>query len=92
MRPATNTAGGVYTAPELQNDPELTDPRTDTYSLGVLWFEMLTGCPPAPAQVDAQLEELYDLRESDSELLMACLAPLKERPTSAEIVRQLRSA
>lgn len=85
-------AGGVYTAPELQNDPKLTDPRTDVYSLGVLWFEMLTGCPPAPSQVEAQLEELYDFRENERQLLVACLAPLKKRPTSAEIAKRFRSA
>jgi serine/threonine-protein kinase len=85
-------AGGVYTAPELLNDPKLTDPRTDVYSLGVLWFEMLTGCPPAPSQAKEELDELYDLNIQERELLLACLAPLKKRPTSREVAKQLRSA
>ena len=40
----------AYVAPELANDSETPGPRTDLYSLGVTFYQMLTGLPPRPVR------------------------------------------
>lgn len=48
-RPAGHQAGGLamgtpgYTAPEISHHPELADPRSDIFSVGVILQELLTG-------------------------------------------------
>lgn len=78
-------AGGVYAAPELLRDPKLLDPKTDVYSLGVMWFEMLTGSTPSGAGLMETLEQCPDVASDEQELLMACLGPNRRRPTSREL-------
>jgi len=78
-------AGGVYAAPELLRDPKLLDPKTDVYSLGVMWFEMLTGSTPSGAGLMETLEQLPDVASDERELLMACLGSNSRRPTSREL-------
>ncbi|MBI3925850.1 MAG: serine/threonine protein kinase [Armatimonadetes bacterium] len=38
-----------YLAPERTNDPRSADARSDLYALGCVFYEMLTGQPPYPA-------------------------------------------
>ena len=48
---------GAYQAPELRDDPQLRDPRTDIFSLGALAYYVLTGREPGAtgADVDRRL-------------------------------------
>ncbi|MFM2162318.1 MAG: hypothetical protein RLZZ383_1830, partial [Pseudomonadota bacterium] len=79
-------AGGNYTAPELYTNPKLIDARTDLYSLGAIWYEMLTGRAPVGAGIHAALDEVGDLAPSDRALVLRCLADLPDRPASAATI------
>jgi serine/threonine-protein kinase len=79
-------AGGHYTPPELYANPKLIDARTDLYSLGAIWYEMLTGRPPVGAGIHAALDDVGDLPVSERALVLRCLADLADRPASASAI------
>ena len=55
-----------YSAPEQKSDPQRVDSRADIYSLGVVFYEMLTGelpgkqleAPSKKVQIDVRLDEI----------------------------------
>ena len=87
---ATQSAVGTpnYSAPEQKSDPQRVDSRADIYSLGVVFYEMLTGelpgkkiAPPSrKVQIDVRLDEVV-LRalEKTPELRWQTAADLRTR-------------
>jgi len=69
-RTGQGVVGGHYTAPELVQDPKLIDPRSDIYSLGVLWFEMLVGRVPGAMDVEDALSGRCRTRPDPGSLWM----------------------
>jgi serine/threonine-protein kinase len=53
-RSSVQLGSWLYMAPEQLENPHDVVPASDTYSLGVTWYELLTGAPPSPQAVAAK--------------------------------------
>jgi len=80
------TISGYYNAPELVENPKLIDKRSDIYSLGAIWFTMITGQPPAGTSIMDSMKEIDGLSESYMTCIAKCLANLRNRTPSCEIL------
>src|SRR4028118_66987 len=60
-----SVVGGYYTAPELLQDAKLLDPRVDIYSVGAIWFNLITGRAPAGVDVAEALDSEVELSNSE---------------------------
>lgn len=78
-RSGENIVGGHYTAPELLENPSLLDPRSDIYSLGAVWFTVLTGRPPAGSRIKEQLLSIPGLKREYTNMILRCLDEREER-------------
>lgn len=91
----------AYVAPE-RLDGRKARPENDTYALGVVLYEMLTGHPPFPVETWEELAALPrtepprpsgvpGLPSPVADLCQRCLAPDPlDRPTASQIARHLR--
>lgn len=67
-------AGGVYTAPELSDNPKLRDIRSDIYSVGAIWYYLLVGHSPAGADIKSVLLKSGNITELEAGIIMKCLS------------------
>jgi eukaryotic-like serine/threonine-protein kinase len=81
-----SVVGGYYTAPELLENPQLLDPRVDLYSVGGIWFTLLTGRAPAGVDIGESLASETDIQQGEREVILKCLRPLPKRHASASDV------
>lgn len=82
---------GHFTAPELSADPLLVDPRSDIYSLGAVWYNLLVGRPPSGVRAEDALAQVDGIPTGQTELLLHCLADVDHRIVSAsELHKRLR--
>jgi eukaryotic-like serine/threonine-protein kinase len=79
-----SVVGGYYTAPELLQDARLLDPRVDIYSVGAIWFNLLTGRAPAGVDIAEALDAEAELIPKEREVLLKCLRASLKRHSSAE--------
>lgn len=83
-RTGHNIAGGHYTAPELISNPKLIDPRTDIYSLGAVWYNLVTGQVPAGSRIRETLYSIEGMTEQIAEIILKCLEDIDGRYQSME--------
>lgn len=68
-------AGGVFIDPLLESNPKLRDPRSDIYSVGSLWYYLLSGRAPSGSDMREYLKNANDSIEGwQVEMVMKCLA------------------
>ena len=77
---------GYYNAPELLENPKLIDKRSDIYSLGALWFTMLTGQPPAGTTIIESLQDINGLSANYVDCIKGCLASINIRTSSCKVL------
>jgi len=83
-------AGGLFTAPELIENPRKLDPRTDLYSAGAVWFTALTGQPPAGTAVSAKLRTIPGLSQTYQRAVERSLDDEASRyQTAAELAERI---
>jgi serine/threonine protein kinase len=80
------TISGYCIAPELVENPRLIDKRSDVYSLGALWFTMLTGQPPAGSGIMETLKSIQGLGAEYISSISGCLANINQRTSSCEVL------
>jgi len=83
-----STISGYYNAPELVENPKLVDFRSDIYSLGAIWFTMLTGQPPAGSDIIARLSEISGITDEYIACLGGCLKNINQRTVSCDRLLQ----
>lgn len=76
----SQTISGYYNAPELVANPKLIDKRSDIYSLGAVWYTLLTGQPPA-GNNQLSILRLQGITESTIKIIGTCLDPIETRFT-----------
>lgn len=66
-------SSGVYSAPELLNNPKLVDVRCDIYSLGAIWYECLLGRPPQGSGIAEVLHAKPSIPDEHKRIILKML-------------------
>jgi tRNA A-37 threonylcarbamoyl transferase component Bud32 len=103
---ATQTAVGTpgYSSPEQKADPQRVDSRADIYSLGVVFYEMLTGelpgrrleAPSKKVHIDVRLDEIVlraleknpELRYQQASEVKTMVETIAQTPAPPESLRR----
>lgn len=85
-------AGGSYAAPELKENSHERDLKCDVFSIGAIWFNLVTGRDPSGADLPERLSAIGDLPASDRSLILNCMSDLRKRPSSSELLRSIETS
>ena len=95
-RTGESVVGGAFIDPLLQDNPKLRDVRTDIYSIGAIWYWLLSGRSPQGSDMREYLSKISSkLTEPQINIVMKCLSgDIEERYDSCESlvedIRQLK--
>lgn len=67
-------AGGLYIDPYFAQNPRLRDVRSDIYSVGAIWYFLLTGKAPAGSDLKKVLLSSQDITELQANIILKCLS------------------
>lgn len=83
-------AGGSYIDPQLQINPTLRDVRSDIYSVGAIWYYLLTGQVPSGADIKTQLKSIASISDEQADVVCKCLSyNLDDRYYSCEQLKKV---
>ena len=89
-RSSVQLGSWYYMAPEQREDPHDVDSRSDVYSLGITWYEMLTGRVPDPTAVGARALAPPTKIDVVDELIVEMISySAGSRPTVAAMIRRI---
>jgi hypothetical protein len=85
--------GGRHMPPELLRTPKLANPQIDVFSIGVLWFQLLTGSQPGTEAASTLADTCRDLSPAYREAVRGCLAddPAARFADAAALLEALRT-
>lgn len=71
-------AGGLYIDPVLQQNPKLRDVRSDIYSVGAIWYFLLTAIAPSGADMQKILYNTPNISKNKADIILKCLSSKME--------------
>lgn len=83
-------AGGAYTDPQLYENPKLRDIRSDIYSVGAIWYYLLTGLAPMGGDLKKALIDSGHATELEANIILKCMSSkLGDRYNTCEELLQI---
>lgn len=83
-------AGGAYIDPQLQLNPKLRDARSDIYSVGAVWYYVLTGRAPVGANIKQNLMSISKINDNQADIVLKCLSyELEDRYDNCNQLKEL---
>ena len=84
-------AGGMFIDPVLQENPKMRDVRSDIYSVGAIWYYLLSGHAPSGSDMRDYLKKTNgSLLDWQIDMLMKCLASnIEDRYSSCNELQKI---
>ncbi|WP_081426562.1 serine/threonine-protein kinase [Sorangium cellulosum] len=85
-RTGNGIGGDQFTAPELLANPKRVSPESDVYSIGAIWYHVLSNRFPIGANVAGALDQVDGLDAAHRDIILGCLSDAGTRYQSCNDV------